>query len=214
MMKNLLRTCLLLGLIPLGVSAAELELDQESFFNANFTIDSAYTSDGQNYQISASGEAGPYSRVYLSYDFTDKPDLGDRGQFAGAEGGGVAVRVEGPGDEGRRPDIIVPGGAGDDMAVKIDENHVGRAGVAVEREGLGRGDGLGRRHFGLAAGLFRIFGLFQPAEQPLQLRSVERFEPGLGKLKRGKRIAQRFGYGTVCREHYRDCEGTKNRRFH
>jgi len=83
MMKNLLRTCLLLGLIPLGVSAAELELDKKSFFNANFTIDSAYTSDGQNYQISASGEAGPYGRVYLSYEFTDKQDLGDRGEYTG-----------------------------------------------------------------------------------------------------------------------------------
>ncbi len=29
------------------------------------------------------GEAGPYGRVYLSYDFTDKQDLGDRGEYTG-----------------------------------------------------------------------------------------------------------------------------------
>ena len=36
-----------------------------------------------NYQVSASGDAGPYGRVYLSYVFTDKQQLGDRGEFTG-----------------------------------------------------------------------------------------------------------------------------------
>jgi hypothetical protein len=44
---------------------------------------STYTSDGKTYQVSASGEAGPYGRVYLSYEFTDKQDLGDRGEYTG-----------------------------------------------------------------------------------------------------------------------------------
>ena len=82
-MTHLLRICLLFGLLPFTVSAAELALDKNSFFDANFTIDSTYTSDGQNYQVSASGEAGPYGRVYLSYEFTDKQDLGDRGEYTG-----------------------------------------------------------------------------------------------------------------------------------
>ena len=35
----------------------------EGQFVANFDIDSAHTTDGTNYKISASGEAGPYGRV-------------------------------------------------------------------------------------------------------------------------------------------------------
>jgi hypothetical protein len=83
LMINFLRVCLVFSLFPLTVSAAELALDPNSFFDANFTIDSTYTSDGKTYQVSASGEAGPYGRVYLSYEFTDKQDLGDRGEYTG-----------------------------------------------------------------------------------------------------------------------------------
>ena len=50
-------------------------------FTANFDIDSAHTTDGTNYKISATGEAGPYGRVWLSYEFTDKLGLGDSGEF-------------------------------------------------------------------------------------------------------------------------------------
>ena len=82
-MKNRLKAFLYVCLSPLSVSAAELALDPASFFDANFTIDSTYTRDGQNYEVSASGEAGPYGRVYLSYEFTDKQDLGDRGEYTG-----------------------------------------------------------------------------------------------------------------------------------
>ena len=82
-MINFLRVCLVFSLFPLTVSAVELALDPNSFFDANFTIDSTYTSDGKTYQVSASGEAGPYGRVYLSYEFTDKQDLGDRGEYTG-----------------------------------------------------------------------------------------------------------------------------------
>lgn len=71
-----------LYLCSLSLSAAP-NLELENAFEANFTIDSAHTSDGVNYQISASGEAGEYGRVYLSYTFTDKQELGDRGEFTG-----------------------------------------------------------------------------------------------------------------------------------
>ena len=38
-------------------------------FNADFVIDSAMTTDGKNWQIAASGDAGPYGKAYLSYSF-------------------------------------------------------------------------------------------------------------------------------------------------
>ena len=55
----------------------------EGEFVANFDIDSAHTTDGTNYKISASGEAGPYGRGWLSYEFTDKLGMGDAGEFTG-----------------------------------------------------------------------------------------------------------------------------------
>jgi hypothetical protein len=55
----------------------------EGEFVANFDIDAAHTTDGTNYKISASGEAGPYGRVWLSYEFTDKLGMGDAGEFTG-----------------------------------------------------------------------------------------------------------------------------------
>jgi len=73
----------LLAFLPILAFGAELKLDSATIFEANFTIDSTYTSNGQDYQVSASGEAGPYGRVYLSYDFTDKQNLGDRGEYTG-----------------------------------------------------------------------------------------------------------------------------------
>ena len=82
-MKAFLKYSMLILFLPMVAFGAELKLDSESFFDANFTIDSTYTSDGQNYQVSASGEAGPYGRAYLSYEFTDKQDLGDRGEYTG-----------------------------------------------------------------------------------------------------------------------------------
>jgi len=55
----------------------------ENEFVAEFEIDAAHTTDGVNYQISASGEAGPYGRVWLSYEFTDKQNNGESGEFTG-----------------------------------------------------------------------------------------------------------------------------------
>ena len=72
----------LLCLFSFSLSAAP-KLELENPFEAKFTIDSAHTTDGVNYKVSASGEAGEYGRVYLSYVFTDKQELGDRGEFTG-----------------------------------------------------------------------------------------------------------------------------------
>lgn len=72
----------LLCLFSFSLSAAP-NLELENPFEARFIIDSAHTTDGVNYQVSASGEAGEYGRVYLSYVFTDKQEFGDRGEFTG-----------------------------------------------------------------------------------------------------------------------------------
>jgi hypothetical protein len=68
-------------LIPFAM-AQDLDYGEGEFVAA-FDIDSAHTTDGINYKISASGEAGDYGRVWLSYEFTDKQGLGDAGEFTG-----------------------------------------------------------------------------------------------------------------------------------
>ena len=68
-------------LIPFAL-AQDLDYGEGEFVAA-FDIDSAHTTDGINYKISASGEAGDYGRVWLSYEFTDKQGLGDAGEFTG-----------------------------------------------------------------------------------------------------------------------------------
>ena len=75
-------------MVVLAVLAAPAAMSQdisfgEDSFTASFSIDSSYTADGMNYEVSASGEAGPYGRVYLSYLFTDKLEMGDAGEFTG-----------------------------------------------------------------------------------------------------------------------------------
>ena len=55
----------------------------EGKFTANFDIDSAHTTDSTNYKFSATGEAGPYGRVWLSCGSTDKLGLGDSSEFTG-----------------------------------------------------------------------------------------------------------------------------------
>ena len=52
-------------------------------FTASFDVDSAHTTDGTNYKISATGAAGPHGRVWLSYEFTDKLGMGEAGEFTG-----------------------------------------------------------------------------------------------------------------------------------
>ncbi|MGB2086626.1 MAG: hypothetical protein ACPHUE_05860, partial [Flavobacteriaceae bacterium] len=52
-------------------------------FNADFVIDSAMTTDGLNWQIAASGDAGPYGKAYLSYSFTNYFSAAGQGEFTG-----------------------------------------------------------------------------------------------------------------------------------
>lgn len=80
-MKKFFATLLLLMWTPF-VFAQDLNYGENEFV-AEFEIDAAHTSDGVNYQISASGEAGPYGRVWLSYEFTDKQNNGESGEFTG-----------------------------------------------------------------------------------------------------------------------------------
>ena len=64
--------------------AAAQDLDYgEDEFTANFDIDSAHTTDGTNYKVSATGEAGPYGRVWLPYESTNRLGLDDSGEFTG-----------------------------------------------------------------------------------------------------------------------------------
>ena len=80
-MKKFVATLLLLIWTPF-VFAQDLNYVENGFV-AEFEIDAAHTTDGVNYQISASGEAGPYGRVWLSYEFTDKQSNGESGEFTG-----------------------------------------------------------------------------------------------------------------------------------
>ncbi len=41
----------------------------DGLFEANFVVDMMYSDDLNNYKMTASGEAGPYGRAYLSYNF-------------------------------------------------------------------------------------------------------------------------------------------------
>jgi len=59
------------------------DLQTGSSFEGNFTIDAMHTMDGSNYQVAASGEAGDYGRVYLSYTFSNKLSLSEMGEFTG-----------------------------------------------------------------------------------------------------------------------------------
>ena len=55
----------------------------DGLFEANFTIDMMYTDDLKNHKVTASGEAGPYGRAYLSYEFTSELDVSGQGEFNG-----------------------------------------------------------------------------------------------------------------------------------
>lgn len=81
MMRIVVATLLLLIWTPFAF-AQDLNYGEGEFV-AEFEIDAAHTTDGVNYQISASGEAGPYGRVWLSYEFTDRQSIGDSGEFTG-----------------------------------------------------------------------------------------------------------------------------------
>ena len=63
--------------------AQDLKWDSSALINAEFIIDAVHTKDGVNYELSATGEAGPYGRVYLSYVFTNHNDSMESGEFTG-----------------------------------------------------------------------------------------------------------------------------------
>ncbi|MFP6808281.1 MAG: hypothetical protein VB957_14055 [Pseudomonadales bacterium] len=50
-----------LALVQLNAYAGELNLNAEKF-QGDFKIDSTYTRDGKTFEVSASGDAGPYGR--------------------------------------------------------------------------------------------------------------------------------------------------------
>ena len=71
-----------LALLCCGLSYSQ-DISWGDTFNANFEIDSAMTTDGLNWQIAASGDAGPYGKAYLSYSFTNYFSAERQGEFTG-----------------------------------------------------------------------------------------------------------------------------------
>jgi len=55
----------------------------DGLFEANFVVDMMYSEDLNNYKMTASGDAGPYGRAYLSYNFTSHLDVDGQGEFTG-----------------------------------------------------------------------------------------------------------------------------------
>ncbi len=82
-MKIISSSIFFLTTIFLSPVTLSQDLETGSSFEGNFSIDAVHTIDGSNYQIAASGEAGEYGRVYLSYTFSDKLSLDVMGEFTG-----------------------------------------------------------------------------------------------------------------------------------
>ena len=82
-MKKMTLLLITLLLAPLPLFAVGLEVDEKTLFEATFTVDSLHTKDGNVYELSASGDAGPYGRVYLSYVFTNMQSVDGHGEFTG-----------------------------------------------------------------------------------------------------------------------------------
>ena len=82
-MKLLSSLLLILAVALISPLASSQSLDRGASFEGNFAIDAMHTMDGSNYQVAASGEAGEYGRVYLSYTFTNKLSLNEMGEFTG-----------------------------------------------------------------------------------------------------------------------------------
>ena len=82
-MRKILMLMVTLLVMPMTALAAGIEVDEKTLFEGNFTIDSMHTKDGSAYELSASGDAGPYGRVYLSYVMTNMQAVDGRGEFTG-----------------------------------------------------------------------------------------------------------------------------------
>ena len=81
MIKNILA---LIFITASGLNiASAIEIEFENLFTIELSIDSVFTEDGKTYRVSASGNAGPYGRAYSSWVFTDKLEMGDKGEFSG-----------------------------------------------------------------------------------------------------------------------------------
>ena len=82
-MKSIMKMKILLGWTILMFAFVQGTLAQEVDFSAA-SFDSTFTRDGgKAFEVSASGEAGEYRKVYLSYTFTDDLGLKDAGEFTG-----------------------------------------------------------------------------------------------------------------------------------
>ena len=77
---KLIAAVVVLALSPV-VFGQDLKLGES--FVGDFTVDSVSTTDGVNYHLTASGDAGPYGRVYGNWLFTNKLGLEDMGEFTG-----------------------------------------------------------------------------------------------------------------------------------
>jgi hypothetical protein len=77
---KLIAAIVVLALSPV-VLGQDLKLGES--FVGDFTVDSVLTTDGVNYHVTASGEAGPYGRAYGNWFFTNKLGLEDMGEFTG-----------------------------------------------------------------------------------------------------------------------------------
>ena len=84
MLKNIL-ALIFITASCLNIASA-IELEFENPFTIELTVYSVFTEDGKTYRISASGNAGPYGRAYSSWVFTDKLEMGDKGEFSGIAG--------------------------------------------------------------------------------------------------------------------------------
>ena len=82
-MKRIGMLLLTLMAMPLAALGAGLEINEGTLFEAKFNIDSMHTKDGQTYELSASGDAGPYGKVYLSYVMTNLQSVDGHGEFTG-----------------------------------------------------------------------------------------------------------------------------------
>ena len=73
----------LLFLITSLAYSQDIKWDPATTFDAVFDIDAVHTKDGVNYELSASGDAGPYGKAYLSYVFTNHNNSTTSGEFTG-----------------------------------------------------------------------------------------------------------------------------------
>lgn len=80
---NMKKIVYLLFLMTSLAFSQDIKWDPSTTFEATFDIDAVHTRDGVNYELSASGDAGPYGKAYLSYVFTNHNNSTTSGEFTG-----------------------------------------------------------------------------------------------------------------------------------